>query len=112
MSNELGDWLSQELDQRRLSYRELAKQAGVSSPQISRVITGVSKAGADFCVKVAQALDESPEKLLRLAGYLPPVAPVDNDPTLQELFDMLRKMSPKQRKEVLPYIRFVYQKKG
>lgn len=111
MDNELGTWLSNELARRGLSHRQFAKQALIAHSLISRVISGETKATADFCIKIANALGESPERLLRLAGYLPPaVAAPDNDPTLQTLFNLLPGLSPDQRKEVLRYVRYIHER--
>jgi transcriptional regulator with XRE-family HTH domain len=106
MSDNLRAWLAKELQQRKWSHNELARQAKVPQSTVSSVISGNRKAGADFCVKVAQALNESPEKLLRLAGILPPAS---EDATLQELIDLARSLPPGQRKEALRYLRFLYQ---
>ena len=102
MEDSLGAWLANELDKRKWSHNELGRQADISQPVISRVIAGDRKAGADFCVKVAQTLGEPPEKLLRLAGILPPI-PDENDSVLQELAEIIRYLSPSQRREALRY---------
>ena len=62
---------------------------------------------ADFCIKVAHALDEAPEKLLRLAGILPTA--LEDDPTLREAIDLLRNLPPTERKDALRFLRFLYQ---
>ncbi len=108
MSDKLMAWLSTELKKRRWSHNELARQAGVSQAAISNVLSGERRAGADFCVKVAQALGEPPEKMLRLAGILP-TSTSENDPVLSESFDLIRNMSSQQRQEALRYLRYLYQ---
>ncbi len=106
MSDKFRVWLSNELKAQRWSQRELARQSGVSQTLISQTLSGEVTPSADFCIKIAQALGEPPEKVLRLAGILPPSASED-DPTFTELTDLARTLTPKQRREVLHYIRFL-----
>ena len=113
MSEGLTVWLSQEIARRGWSHTELAKKASVSRPLVSRILSGDMPASADFCIKVAQALGESPEKVLRLAGILPaapPATPTD-DSILQELVELARNLPSKDRKELLKYARFRYQQR-
>lgn len=105
MSEALRGWLSHELDQRRLSQRELARQTGVSQTLVSQILSGDRNPGADFCVKVAGALGESPIKLLRLADILPAA---QGDPALQEIIDLAENLTPEQRRQVLDFIKFIY----
>lgn len=107
MSDGLTTWLNQELEQRGWSQAELARRADVSRPLVTRTLSGDMPASADFCIKVAQALGEAPEKILRLAGILP--ASADDDPTLAELQDIVKNLPPSQRKEALRYLRYLYQ---
>ena len=108
MSNELGIWLSGQLKQRGWSHSELARRAKVSQAAVSSTISGDRKAGCDFCIKVAKALDESPEKILRLAEILPSVQDSE-DPAFEELIELIRLLSPDQRQDVLKYTKFIYQ---
>lgn len=111
MSEALRLWLSQELDRRGWSHRELARNTGFSQSLVSKTLSGERNPSADFCIKVAQVLGESPETLLRLAGILPPgppASPSDN-PTLQELVELARNLPPEQLKELLRYTHYLYQ---
>lgn len=102
------DWLVNELGRRRWSHSELARQAGLSQVQVSGVIAGQRSPGCDFCIKVAQALGESPVLVLVLAGILPPQEPGD-DSTIQELVELARNLPRDQRQQALDYISFLYQ---
>lgn len=108
MNDELRAWLSQEVDRRGWSYRELARRAGISPALISRTLSGDMHPSADFCIKVAQALDESPEKVLRLAGILH-TSPASDTSTLQELIELARSLPPEEQEELLKYARYRYQ---
>jgi transcriptional regulator with XRE-family HTH domain len=111
MSDGLKVWLSRELEKRRWSQRELARQSGISQPLISQTMSGEVSPSAEFCIKIAQALDESPEIVLRLAGILPPALPAlpSDPPALQEMVELARRLTPEQLREALNYIRYLYQ---
>ena len=107
MSDELRAWLSKEIKQRGWSHKELTRRSKVSAPLISQVLAGDVPPTAKFCIKVAQALDEPPEKVLRLARILP-TSPALDDPTKAELHDLIENMPPDQRKELLRYARYLF----
>jgi transcriptional regulator with XRE-family HTH domain len=71
VNEQLSEFLNAALRERNWSQRELGRQADVSGALVSEVINGNVPASTRFCVSVARALGESPERLLRLAGYLP-----------------------------------------
>ena len=110
MSDKLRAWLTEELERLGWSFGELARRAKVSRPLISRTLSGDMPPSADFCIKIAQALGEPPEKVLRLADILPQLPGPEDELTLEEITDTLRNMTPEQRKEALHYIRYLYQK--
>lgn len=110
MSDELRAWLSEELEQRHWSHRELARQSGLSHSLVSKTLAGERKVTITFCYKIAQALDQPPDKLLRLAGILP-TWPASEDATLQELIELARTLPPEDQKEILEYVRFRYQRR-
>ncbi len=107
MSDDLRAWLTQEINQRSWSHSELARQSGLSQAAVSNVLSGDRRAGADFCVKIAQALQEPPEKILRIAGILPTVPKKDS--ASLEIEEITRNLSPQQRQEALRYLRYLYQ---
>ncbi|MCL4296532.1 MAG: helix-turn-helix domain-containing protein [Anaerolineae bacterium] len=108
--SDLGDWLADELARRGWSHNELARRAGVSQPNVSAIVKGQNP-GCDFCIKIAAALSEAPEKVLRLASILPPSPAPDDSPTLQEIVELARSLSPEDRTELLEYARFRYQRR-
>lgn len=89
------EWLSKKIEESGLSYSELARRGGTSHARISQVIGGETP-GADFCVKIARALGESPEYVLRLAGILDP--PVEEPVTEREMIHDLWQALQQQRK--------------
>lgn len=104
MSDELIVWLTEMLKRRHWSQHELARQSGVSQARISQVLAGNTEPSASFCVDIAHALDEAPEKLLRLAGIL---SPSEDDLTLTELIEVSKSLTPQQREELLRYAKYL-----
>lgn len=70
-SNNLTEWLEQELHIRGWSIRELARRAELAASTVTDVINGKAKPGFQFCVSVARALHVAPVDVLRRAGLLP-----------------------------------------
>ena len=78
------EWLTDKIRTGGLSYSELARRGGMSHARISQVMAGETP-GADFCVKLARALGESPEYVLRLAGILDPLPEQPSGPTVEDM---------------------------
>lgn len=110
MNDELKVWLTQELDRRKWSQRELARQADISQAFVNRVLSGDASPSVNFCNKVAQALGEAPEKVLRLAGILP-TSPASQNNILQELIELANSLPVADQEELLKYARFRYQQR-
>src|SRR3972149_5954479 len=66
------EWLMNELNSRDWSQADLARQSGLTTAAISRILTGERKAGADACQQIASALGYPAETVYRAAGKLPP----------------------------------------
>lgn len=105
---ELRAWIIQEIKKRNWSRRQLAQKTGLSQSLVQKTLKGERNPSSTFCIKVAEALEEPPEKLLRMARVLPQVL---EDKVLAELLDMLRNMTPDQRNEMLRYAKYIYQVK-
>lgn len=78
------EWLQEKLVEKGWSYSELARRGGTSHARISQVLNSNEQPGADFCVKIARALGESPEHVLRLAGFLDPL-PESKEPDVNHM---------------------------
>ena len=107
MSGRLKAWVSEEIERRGWSQGELARRSGISRPLISQVLAGDVPPSADFGIKIAHALGEAPEKVLRLAGILPAS---EDDPTLTQIVDIMRNLSPEQRRQVVEFAKFLYRR--
>jgi transcriptional regulator with XRE-family HTH domain len=104
MSDQFKQWFISELEKHHYSQRAFAKKIGVSQPFISRVLNGETPPSVNFCHKVASALGEPPEKLLRLAGILSSVS--SDNVTLDELADIVRNLPSEAQQELLDFARF------
>lgn len=110
MNTKLVEWLTKQVEGRGWTYNELGRRADLSSGHISLVVTERQNAGYDFCLKVAGALQEPPEKVLRLAGLLPDLPGPDEDVTFHELVEIMKRLSPAERLEVYEYARYRYRR--
>lgn len=112
MTKEFVDWLTSELNKRGWSNSELRRRTdnAVANSTISMVLSGQSNPGWDFCAAVAEAFGEPPEKIFRLAGLLPPLPASEDTPTLREIIELSKRMTPEQREQAADYIRYLYQK--
>lgn len=70
--NDFSEWLKKELDKRDWQPYTLGQKADLGNSTVSRILAGSRNPGFDVCLAIAKALDERPEKVLRLAGLLPP----------------------------------------
>ncbi len=69
------DWLQQEMNTRGWDQSELARRSGVTTAQVSRLLTGERRPGPAASRKIARAFHLPPEELFRRAGLLPNAAP-------------------------------------
>lgn len=108
MENDLAAWVTQQLNSRDWSQRKLAREAGLSHSHVANVIAGNRNPTFEFCYAIAKALGEPPAKVFRIAGLFDS-EPSPDDPTLEELSNLIKNLSPAARREVLAYVRFRYQ---
>jgi transcriptional regulator with XRE-family HTH domain len=64
------EWLEQELSLRGWSDRRLAREAHISPTAMTRLRQGITP-GLEVCAKIARAVDEPLEAILKMAGLLP-----------------------------------------
>lgn len=90
-----GDWLQGQLDAKGWSQADLERASGVSSAQISRIISGTRGVEAESLRAFAKALGMSQAELFYAAGLQTekPGAPVLADPILADIWNLLETMS-------------------
>jgi transcriptional regulator with XRE-family HTH domain len=99
----LVEYLEDELVNRSWRPADLARAANLPDATISHVLNGSRRAGPEVCNALARALDEPPEKIFRLAGLLPPVAPAVEEE--HEALTILRGLPPDLRAAALRMLR-------
>jgi transcriptional regulator with XRE-family HTH domain len=103
MQTEFINWLIEEMKKRGWNNSELARRAGVVPSTVSMVLSEQQRPGLEFCTGVAQALNMPPDKILRLAGLLPPLPPSVEEE--QELISIFRSVPANARIIVMQMLR-------
>jgi DNA-binding XRE family transcriptional regulator len=98
------EWLISEMDKRNLSQADLARAANVTRSTINGVVTETRGPGGELCKAIAKAFHMPAEEVFRIAGLLPPSPNVDKDTA--QMIELLSKLSPDERKEVMNYVKF------
>lgn len=71
-----------------MSQSDLAHLCGVTSAQISRIISGERKPGEKTLLGIAKAFKISPEIVFEKAGILPPSSEKGLSPVVRELLQL------------------------
>jgi transcriptional regulator with XRE-family HTH domain len=96
-------WITDELNTRSWSLRELGRQANLSNTTISQVLSGQANPGLDFCKGVAGAFGMRAEEVLARAGLIP--APPKETATSRELLAMFAQLGDDDQERVLEIVR-------
>jgi transcriptional regulator with XRE-family HTH domain len=103
MDDEFVTWLNRAVGEAGWTWAELAKRSGISTSMVSMVISGQRHPGPEFCVGVARAFGELPERVMRIAGLLPPLPPSVQEES--EVIQQLRRISATDRDAVIRMVR-------
>lgn len=105
MSDHLSKWVSDQLNTRGWSIRELARRGDLTHSYVSAVIGGRSKPGAKFYVGMAKAFDlpVAVIEALDKEGIVP-IEETDEALTFVEWVTILQELTPGQRVEVLQFV--------
>lgn len=107
--NEFVLWLVQKIEQKGWNNAEFCRRSGISQSMMSLVISGERQPGKDFCQGVSRAFDDvTVENCLRRIGWLPKLPAGGSDPTLQELLDLAKNLSFRERRELVEYAKWRY----
>lgn len=110
MEKEFITWLTAEMELRGWNNSELARRANLVPSTVSMVLSGQNRPGLDFCVSIAQAFQEPPEKILRQAGLLPPLPGPEEDIRFRDVLEILKRLTSEERDAVLEYANWRFQK--
>lgn len=111
MSERFIRWLLDEMEERNLNMSDLAQKAGLAQPTVSLVLSSARKPGLDFCIGIAKAFKLPPEQVLRQAGLLPPIT-TEDDSTIQDLADILRRLPPDALEEAIWFLNALYRRES
>ena len=104
MDTQFTTWLTQQLQEKDLSMRELARKGNISHTTISLVMSGERKPTYEFCVGIAKGLGLAQDEVLTLAGKLP--KPPEWTPDLQEWTYLFEQLTDEDRAEMLQLGRY------
>jgi len=105
--DEFVSWLRSELELRGWDQAELARRSSVTTAQISRIISGERRAGAEVCRKIARALQLPIEEVYRKSGLLPSkgIQPAGSE----ELLFLFKEMGDDDRRRLLALARALHE---
>jgi transcriptional regulator with XRE-family HTH domain len=96
----LAEYVQRFIDEQQISQRELADKVGISEYTIRRILNS-GDVNHRTISKLARALGNDVEYLLRLAGYLPSAGYPDIDPALKALCDRTEALPPDWRRAMI-----------
>ena len=98
-----GEWLIAQLDDRKMTQADLAREAGVSRAAVSDVISGRRQVGTELATSIAKAFKLPVEQVYRAAGLLPPAPDLNEE--AEQIMHEVAKLSKSDQEEVLAFIR-------
>lgn len=101
-------WLQSKLDANHWSQNKLAKEAGITSGMMSKIMSGL-RPGLTACQGIARAFSVDPNVVLRLAGHIT-TKPSDPDPRDSELVALFHQLSEEARDDELAKFRLMVER--
>jgi Plasmid maintenance system antidote protein len=83
MENNISEYIVNKLKEENLTQADLARGTGMTTGGVSMLINETRKPSPESLLTLAKFFREKPEKLYRIAGYLP--EPTEGSPTLEEI---------------------------
>jgi transcriptional regulator with XRE-family HTH domain len=108
MEHNFPKWLTNELEKRTWSMRELARRASISHSWVADIVSGVKPPSWDFCAAIAKPLRYTPVQIFVVAGLVP-MADInmlastdspDADPRVSILFEVIKQL-PKSQADII-----------
>lgn len=104
----LNQWVVEQMNSRKMSMRELGKQAGMQHSYISRILSDKQEAALDFYIRVAAVFGAVPEMLA--VGEVIGPGELD-DISLLEIFKAVKALNPQERQELERYLDYLAHKR-
>ncbi len=101
--NRFRDWLNAQLARKGWIQADLARASGITTAQISRIMSGRRGIGRESCNAIAKALGVPPETVLRAAGLLPD-EPEENELT-EELIYIFNQLTAESQVRAVAQLR-------
>lgn len=106
------NWLEQQLREKNWSIRELGRRSDINASDISKILSGKRKPTLETYAKISEGLELPLERIFRIAGILPDDEDIDDGPlSAREIWEMSKRLSAEQRKEVLDFLDYLTFKK-
>lgn len=103
-------WLEGELAARNWRPADLARASKLYQSTLANILNEQRKPGPEVLLAISEALDLPPDLVFRRAGLLPPQAGPERDPSFQELLEIMRNLSPEDRRDVTDYALFRFRR--
>ena len=107
MSNVFGDYLTNMIEERGLTIRELSRRSGVDASQISRMISSERTIMPETIVKLARWLGRPAAEVF---CAVVDITLAEKDPQYLALRGMFEAMDPKDRQTILDMMQFLLSK--
>lgn len=105
-NSDFAEWLEAELNKRDWTRADLARRAGISKPQISRIMNREQSPGHSTCTGIAAALGLPPETVYRAAGLLAPVS--ERTDLTDKLLNVVDDLPPAEQNRLLAIAKRIY----
>jgi transcriptional regulator with XRE-family HTH domain len=102
METNFAEWLNNEMKTRNMNQVELAQKSGVTTAQISRILSGQRGAEGKTLVAIAKGLRLPAEQVFRKAGLLPPATKSDEE--TERIIYETADLTEQEKQEVLAFI--------
>jgi transcriptional regulator with XRE-family HTH domain len=105
-------WMIHGMERKGWTIRELSRRSGLTHATISNVLNGQRNPGLQFCLGIADAFSEPPERTLRRAGLLPelPAPEGHSEGTIKELMDIIYNLPIEKQEDLLEIAWSLYQR--
>lgn len=102
-------WLADQLHQHGWTRAEFARLAGMSAPQVTRLLKGEQRPGPASLRKIAHICDVKEESLYKLAGYITVKVSRESQEAVA-LYDKILELPTAIREQAAEYINYLHER--